>query len=113
MVALTSWDYRQAFDMGDSYFNRYDDSDMPSGQYLMLRSSTTPQAEIYRRWTLTAGQYQRFHLSYKIGTYSQRRGQCQITVQHLVGELWYGSLNQVCWGTIQATSGIRKVWMTR
>ncbi|MEB3470167.1 phage tail protein [Pasteurella multocida] len=87
MVALNGWDYRQAFDMGDSYLNRYDDRDMPDGKYIMLRSAMTPSTEMYRRWMLTPGQYQRFNLGYKIGTYSQRNGLCEITVQHLVGNV--------------------------
>lgn len=87
LTPLTSWDYTQAFDVGDNLLNRYDDRDMPGGQYIMLRSSVVASSEVYKRFPLTPGQYKRFGLNYKIGTYAQRAGQCEVVVQLLAGDV--------------------------
>ena len=81
MQLLYNIDYKQAFNEGDNFINRYDDSDMPGGKYMMLKSSASPQSTIYKSLAIEPDKYRRFALSYNIGTYNQREGLCTVAVQ--------------------------------
>ncbi|WP_231462101.1 hypothetical protein [[Haemophilus] ducreyi] len=86
MQLLSAWDYNRAFSKGNNFVNHYDDNDMPGGKYVMLSSYAKSDSEIYHAFTLTAGQYKRFALSYKVGSYNQRKGLCTVAVQLYVGD---------------------------
>ncbi|MEB3496532.1 phage tail protein [Pasteurella multocida] len=81
MQLLYSYDYKRAFTQGNGYLNRYDDSDMPGGKYIMLSSSSRPDTVIYQSFAIEPNKYSRFALSYKIGTYNRRNGLCTVAVQ--------------------------------
>ncbi|HHE3721117.1 TPA: phage tail protein, partial [Pasteurella multocida] len=81
MQLLYGYEHRKAFTQGNSYLNRYDDSDMPGGKYIMLSSSSRPDTIIYQSFAIEPNKYSRFALSYKIGTYNKRNGLCTVAVQ--------------------------------
>lgn len=84
MTLLHSFNYQARWTSGDNVFNRYNDGDFGGLGYLMLGASS-PNYDIYNDYTVSAGQYARFVLDYKILTYKQRSGKCKVIVQLLNG----------------------------
>ncbi|MDP8079508.1 phage tail protein [Phocoenobacter skyensis] len=81
LIALNEWHNSDEFTAGNSLLNRYNDSDMPGGNYIMLRSSANENSTIYKDFSIDSTQYKRFGLAYKIGSYARRKGQCTVSIQ--------------------------------
>lgn len=91
MILLHNFDHQTRWTEGDSYFNRYNDSDFGEKIGYLMLGRVSQTTDIYNDYAIPAGQYQQFELNYKISTYSKRSGQCKVIVQLLNGTDVVGS----------------------
>ncbi len=82
MTLLYDWNFKKNFTVGNQYLNKYDDTDMPGGKYIMLDSdlNTANNKDIYLSFPLKKA-YKKVLLSYKVGSYGKRKGLCKIALQ--------------------------------
>ena len=82
-IPIGTWSYRDTWTAGDNVLNRYNDGafDRNDGGYVMLSSDMEPTTNLYKSFAIPKGAYKWFEISYKVGTYNQRRGLCNVVIQ--------------------------------